>query len=57
MRYRNTIIALGFAILLCQTPIVGVPQFWKDVVVDVAGFAVVVLAYLAGKERINLPQA
>lgn len=51
MRYRNTIIALGFAILILSTRIIGIPETWKTALVVLSAVAVVALAYLAGKER------
>jgi hypothetical protein len=50
MRYRNTIIAFGFAILVFSTPLIGIPQSWKVAVVQLSALAVAFLAYLAGKE-------
>lgn len=50
MKYRNTIIALGFIILVASTSLIGVPRSWKDIVVMLSALAIVVLAYLAKKE-------
>lgn len=51
MRYRNIIITLGFIILILSTGIIGVPSLWSDIVLRLAAFAIIVLAYLAGNER------
>jgi Ca2+/H+ antiporter len=51
MKYRNTIIALGFVILVFSTSFVGIFKFWKESVIILSALAIVILAYLAGKER------
>lgn len=51
MKYRNTIITLGFIILVASTSFIGVPRSWKEFVMVLSALAIVVLAYLAGKEK------
>ena len=49
MRYRNAIITLGFVILVVGA--VHVPDDWKRVLSALLGIAVIVLGYLAGRDR------
>ncbi|MDP1625280.1 MAG: hypothetical protein Q8L64_05980 [bacterium] len=51
MRYRNTIIALSFIVIIASTPLLGIPQSWKQVLIIASAVAVATLAYLAGKAR------
>lgn len=49
MRYRNAIITLGFVVLAIGA--VDVPVGWKKALCALAGISVVVLGYLAGRDR------
>lgn len=49
MRYRNAIITLGFVILFVGA--IDVPVEWKKALCALSGIAVIVLGYLAGRDR------
>jgi hypothetical protein len=47
MKYRNSIIALGFLVLVVQ--FLGIPTAWKNPLYIIVGIAIIALAYVAGK--------
>jgi hypothetical protein len=54
MKYRNTIIAIGF--LLIVMPVLGFPRSWLTVFYILAGGAIITLGYLSGKETRVTPK-
>ena len=48
MKYRNSIIAVGFLNIVIQ--FLGFPDSWKNGMYVIIGLAIIVLAYV-GKER------
>ncbi len=49
MKYRNTIIVLGF--IVAAFKIFALPQSWKEAVYVLLGVAIMMLAYISGRER------
>ena len=48
MKYRNSIIALGFVVILVQ--FLGFPQSWDNGIYAVAALSIIALAYV-GERR------
>ncbi len=48
MKYRNSIIALGFLVVIIQ--FLGFPENARNALFIISGIVVVALAYLAGKK-------
>jgi len=47
MKYRNSIIALGFLVVIIQ--FLGFPEFFRNALFIISGIAIVALSYMAGK--------
>ena len=47
MKYRNSIIALGFLVAIIQ--FLGFPESMRNALFIVSGVAIIALAYLAGR--------
>lgn len=48
MKYRNSIITFGFLVLVAKYS--GFPSAWREALYVLFGLAIIVLAYLSGKE-------
>lgn len=56
MKYRNSIIALGFLVIIIQ--FLGFPQSMRDVFYIIVGISIIVLSYLCkhdgGKKSVDV---